>query len=97
MLTFPPLGAAMLYFHRMRIAHCDISPENVLITRSNLRIMVIDFGLAVAVNGKGRSAELTTRGVAGKQRYLAPEVRRVCRSRGKLTLGDLAAWSRFFA
>lgn len=70
-----PCIAALAYLHSKHIAHCDLSLENVLITRSNGRIKVIDFGLAVPTDGMGHSAELMARPPgAGKDNYLAPEV-----------------------
>jgi hypothetical protein len=73
--TATPPPAALAYVHSKHIAHCDMSLENVIIRRSDLRLCIIDFGLCVPTDGRGHSAEFATRPPCGKYPYMAPEVR----------------------
>lgn len=51
------------------IVHCDISPENVLLSYEG-EVKIIDFGVAQVVGGKD---ELDDGKLKGKVRYMAPE------------------------
>ncbi len=56
-----------------RIAHCDLSLENVMLTTTG-QVKVIDFALCVSAMPDGLSPELVARAAAGKAAYVSPEV-----------------------
>lgn len=65
---------ALHYIHTRKIAHCDIKPENIFITRDayDRRLVIvklIDFGIA---RDYGGPLELHTH-ITGDPRYMAPE------------------------
>lgn len=56
------------FAHRRGVVHRDISPSNILVSRSG-EVKVADFGIAQAAEGEGH-----TRGkIMGKWRYMSPE------------------------
>ena len=60
------LLAAVAYAHRMRVIHCDIKPENILLFPDN-QLRLTDFGIA-------KVAQKTVRGSGtGTVGYMAPE------------------------
>jgi serine/threonine protein kinase len=65
---------ALHYIHTRNIAHCDIKPENIFITRDVydrglVIVKLIDFGIARTLDGP---LELQTH-ITGDPRYMAPE------------------------
>lgn len=62
---------AVHYLHELSIAHCDLSCENILLTRDGrdgpLKVQIIDFCMA-SIDGHHIS------GVQGKIAYMAPEL-----------------------
>jgi len=58
------------YAHRSQIVHCDIKPQNILVTRDD-RIKVADFGIARALNAISTQADDGM--VWGTPQYFAPE------------------------
>jgi predicted Ser/Thr protein kinase len=62
---------ALAYAHGHGVIHRDIKPDNILLERGTLRVLVTDFGIARAAEGDGR---LTLTGVAvGTPTYMSPE------------------------
>ncbi len=64
---------ALAYIHGQGIVHCDIKPDNVIITRDG-RIVIVDFGLAARFGARLDSEEIESAGLlAGSTYYMAPE------------------------
>jgi serine/threonine-protein kinase len=71
--------------HAQGVIHCDLKPENVMITPSG-NVKVLDFGLALALPAKGAPEDPTRTGTApsppgenagaGTMPYMAPEALR---------------------
>jgi tRNA A-37 threonylcarbamoyl transferase component Bud32/dienelactone hydrolase len=63
---------ALIPAHRQGIVHRDIKPENVMIAERHA--MVMDFGVAKAVQSAKEGPQLTTAGLSlGTPTYMAPE------------------------
>lgn len=65
------IGLAMA--HRHGILHCDIKPENLMLTPSG-GIKILDFGFARATLNTQDTETISTEGLGGTIAYLAPEV-----------------------
>lgn len=71
---------ALEALHTLGIVHCDLKPENVLVSSfRECRVKVIDFGSACFVTD-----ELTS--YVQSRSYRAPEVRFDCPSHGRLSV-----------
>lgn len=59
--------------HRQGVVHRDLKPENILISGRD-QVKILDFGLAKPVfDDAGESLDLSTTGLTGTPRYMAPE------------------------
>ncbi|KAF9142624.1 Serine/threonine-protein kinase plk1, partial [Mortierella sp. GBA39] len=74
-LTYPEvryfglgIAAGIAHLHDKEVIHCDLKPENVLIT-SDMKVRVGDLGLAKRYDLKGR-----VKGCVGTNNFIAPEV-----------------------
>lgn len=63
---FSQLISAVAYMHSQGIVHCDIKPENILLT-SDLRPKLCDFGTSQFLSGPSECSALSTT-------YAAPEL-----------------------
>ena len=67
--VFLGVAAALAHAHANDVVHRDVSPQNIVISRSG-DVKVIDFGIAKA---KGRLARTGAGVIKGKLGYLSPE------------------------
>lgn len=63
--------AGIGYAHRADLVHCDVKPQNILITRDH-RVKVADFGIARAISQSQISQQLRDQ-VWGTPQYFSPE------------------------
>lgn len=61
---------ALAYLHRRGVVHCDLKPDNVLVTPDG-QVRLLDFGLALT---RERLRENEGDGISGTLEYIAPEV-----------------------
>jgi eukaryotic-like serine/threonine-protein kinase len=62
---------ALQYAHESRVVHCDIKPENILISEGHA--VLADFGLSKALYGDGHSWRAETSNSGGTPAYVSPE------------------------
>lgn len=66
---------ALVETHRKNIVHCDLKPENIMLTNVGARknvVKLIDFGVASILKGTGNDASRTGM-LIGTPQYMAPE------------------------
>jgi len=71
------LCAGIGYAHRANLVHCDIKPQNILVTRDD-RVKVTDFGIARALSEAlsevlSEASQMQDSKVWGTPQYFAPE------------------------
>ncbi|KAH7021603.1 serine threonine-protein kinase hal4 sat4 [Microdochium trichocladiopsis] len=70
---FVQLMAGVKYLHETAgIAHCDIKPENLLLTRDG-RLKIADFGCSQRCRAEADGAVLPVSAAGGSERYRTPE------------------------
>lgn len=62
------VAAALQFAHERHIVHCDVKPENMLVSEQNT-ILLSDFGIAVVFNSNLRTQDVAV----GTMYYMAPE------------------------
>ncbi len=58
--------------HRLGLVHCDLKPQNILITRAG-QVKVADFGIARAIQNGSAASSAPENVVWGSPHYIAPE------------------------
>lgn len=58
------VGKALEYIHSRRINHLDVKPANVMVRSSDLRCILIDFGLSKQYDSTGKQTSTTPVGVS---------------------------------
>jgi len=64
---------ALAAAHEHGVLHCDIKPENIMLTPSG-QVKILDFGLAKRLPRSGQSSTLESSLIGGTPAYMAPEV-----------------------
>lgn len=64
---------ALVAAHERGIVHCDIKPENIMLTGSG-QVKILDFGVAKYLPRSDESSTLDLSGIAGTPAYMPPEV-----------------------
>ena len=65
---------ALVGAHERNIIHCDLKPENIMVTATN-EIKILDFGVAKRLPRSDKSSTMDkARGFGGTLAYMAPEV-----------------------
>jgi serine/threonine protein kinase/outer membrane protein assembly factor BamB len=63
------MASALQYAHDQRLIHCDVKPQNMLLSGDG-RVLLSDFGVAAIAHS---DHSLTTQQMAGTMAYVAPE------------------------
>src|SRR5262245_46280824 len=74
LLVAADVSAALDYAHRWRVVHRDIKPENILLHSG--RALVLDFGIALALDAIDQPVRAVPPLVLGNSQYMSPELAR---------------------
>src|SRR5581483_3930744 len=66
------ITAALAYAHSHKVVHCDVKPENILLSEDGSHLFLADFGIAQILSEIHSTTHVTTR-PSGTDIYMAPE------------------------
>ncbi len=81
---------ALVETHKQKIIHCDLKPENIMLTNVGARdnvVKLIDFGIASLLH-KDEEDEERSKLLVGTPQYMAPE---------QITHGEIGPWTDIYA
>lgn len=67
-----PVARALDYAHTQRIVHCDVKPQNIMISREGT-VELVDFGLAAEIRSSASRISTTSMEYGGTYPYMSPE------------------------
>lgn len=67
-----PVARALDYAHGQRIVHCDVKPQNIMISRDGT-VELVDFGLAAEIRSSASRLSGTSMEYGGTYPYMSPE------------------------
>lgn len=68
-----PVAKALDYAHRQKVVHCDVKPQNIMITSADQSVQLVDFGLAAEIRSTLSRLSSSSVEYGGTYPYMSPE------------------------
>ena len=68
-----PVAVALDYAHGQKIIHCDVKPQNIMISPDGVTVQLVDFGLAAEIRSSVSRLSSTSVEYGGTYPYMSPE------------------------